>query len=104
VVGVAVAVLLEGGAMGVEFPAVELDDQSRLGPEHVDLVTVDEHVGLRRRQAMGDDERRKPILERRRGVFDVACLGEEKRLDVGTGYATTTAFVNGGNLGHAQHA
>ena len=80
VVGVAVAIFLEGLAVGVEFPAVELDDQPGGGPERVDLVTVDQHVGLRRRQAMGAAERREAVLERRGGVLDVALLGVEEGL------------------------
>lgn len=38
-------VALKGGAVGVEFPAVELDDQAGGGPEAVDLVAEDEDVG-----------------------------------------------------------
>ena len=58
VLGVAIAVLLEGGAMGVEFPAVELDDPgARSGQSRRDLVaTVDEHVGAV--AAAGDRRRR----------------------------------------------
>ena len=64
VVDVPVAVLLEGGAVGMEFPAVQLDDQPRGRPEHVDLIAVDEHVGLRRRQMVGGHESGEAVLER----------------------------------------
>jgi hypothetical protein len=40
-------VALEGVAMSVEFPAVELDDQASRRPEAVDLVAEDEDIGGR---------------------------------------------------------
>lgn len=50
--------------MRVEFPAVELDDEACVRPEHVDRVAADQDVRLRRRQAMGDDEVGETVLER----------------------------------------
>ena len=97
------AVLLEGGTVRVEFPAVELDDQAGVRPERVDLVAVDEHVGLRLRQAVGDDEGREAVLERGAGVFDMALLGEEEGPDGFAGRPSPRVMlVEAGDLGHAE--
>jgi hypothetical protein len=63
--GVAGAVALEGGAVAVEFPAVELDDELGGWPEDVDLPAEDDDVGAVRRQVVGGGELLEPLLERR---------------------------------------
>ena len=65
---------------GVEFPTVELDDQTGGGPERVDLVPADEHVGLRRRQAVGPDKGGEAVLERRARCPRLTLLGVENGL------------------------
>ena len=47
----------------MEPVTVDLDDEARFGPEHVDEEALDEHVGLRLRQAGGADQRQEPALE-----------------------------------------
>jgi hypothetical protein len=102
-IGVAAAVLLEGAAVGVKFPAVELDDEASGGPERVDRVAIDEDVGLSLRQALGRDEGREPVLQRRVGVTDIALLREEEWPDALAGAsASRTALVDGGDLAEAE--
>jgi hypothetical protein len=48
---------------------------------------------------MRDDERREPVLEQRRGVLDVACLGEQERLEASAGATAAAAeLVDAGDL------
>lgn len=61
---VAAAVPLEGGPVGVVFPAVELDQELRGGPGGVDLLLEDEDVGRRRRQLEVAAEGDETVLER----------------------------------------
>jgi hypothetical protein len=48
----------------VEFPAVQLDDETGGGPEDVDLATQDIHVGAARRKLVGMAESLEAVLER----------------------------------------
>ena len=63
--GVTGAVAVESGPLVVEFPAIELDDQFRLGPQGVDLVAEDEDVGGRWRYPALDTEVVEALLQRR---------------------------------------
>jgi hypothetical protein len=59
---VALAVGLEGGAVAVVLPAVELDDDLRLGEVRVDFQAADDCVDLWRGQAVAGAEVHEVVL------------------------------------------
>jgi hypothetical protein len=84
--GVTVAVVLEGGALPVEVPAIALDDQVVLREEGVGLPPVDLDVDLRSRQAIPLGEGEEVILELGLGgVAGVAGVLGERSEQLGRG-------------------
>ena len=59
----AAPILLVGDRVGVRFVAIELDDQTRVAPERVDLEPVDGGVDLGDREAGALDEQQELPLE-----------------------------------------
>ena len=80
---VPVAVALERAPVGVEVPAVELDDHAFVGEQGVDLKAEEVRVDERRRQVVLADERQEATLELRArgagGVFDERLESEQCR-------------------------
>src|SRR5829696_3526681 len=60
---IARTVELEGVRGRVAGVAVQLDDQPLLGPQAVDLVALDHHIGLRTRETGRDEEVLEALLE-----------------------------------------
>lgn len=100
--GVAGSVALEGGAVAVVFPAVQLDDEPGGGPEHVDLVAEDVDIGAVRREVVEAAEALETVLERRAGPGDGPGFGEEAP-DRLQGVATVATLADPLDVVQPQH-
>src|SRR3954447_11912389 len=98
--GITLAILLEGAAVAVGLPAVELDNETLLRPEGIDQVALHEHVAGGERQAVAPAQLEEGRLELAPGIGDDSRPVLEQREQVPEASAAAPVFA--GRL-HGSH-